>query len=285
MTPRVLRFSRDANIDELRRALWKAHINHQFTQTDEHQVILLMDPARYEDAVGLTQRWFNGEPVQGAHAQPAHVGTARLKARLLEVPLTSALILLCLVVYGLMQLGGAGVFQALAYTALDGNGDSSGGISATLASGQWWRFLTPAVMHFSIAHLGFDLAWVWYFGAQIERRVGVWRLALLVLLAALASNLVQYLSAGPLFGGMSGVVYAYLGYIWLSQHFRPSLHYELPNLLMVLILVWLVLGMTPFMALLGFQDTANQAHLSGLVFGLLAAVVARYWPGKPHSND
>lgn len=142
-------------------------------------------------------------------------------------------------------------------------------LSGMLATGQWWRLITPAFMHFSELHLVFNLLWIWVVGSRIEQLQGRWVLFGIFLLASSLSNLAQFWVSGPLFGGMSGVVYAVLGYTWLwdKQGYRPR--FGLPPGLMLFMLVWLVLGYLGVLQLIGMGAVANTAHLVGLIIGLL----------------
>lgn len=141
--------------------------------------------------------------------------------------------------------------------------------SAMLSTGQWWRLVTPAFMHFSELHLVFNLLWIWVVGSRIEQLHGRWVMLCLFLSAAILSNLAQFLVSGPMFGGMSGVVYAVLGYSWLwdKQGYRPR--FGLPQGLMGFMLVWLVLGYLGILQWVGMGAVANTAHLVGLLVGLL----------------
>ncbi|MDF5668386.1 rhomboid family intramembrane serine protease, partial [Vibrio parahaemolyticus] len=68
-------------------------------------------------------------------------------------------------------------------------------------------------------------------------------------------------------GGLSGVVYALLGYLWILGYRLPHLGLPLPKPIIVFMLVWLVLGFVqPFMAI------ANTAHLVGLLSGMAIAL-------------
>ena len=131
------------------------------------------------------------------------------------------------------------------------------------------RTLTPALLHFGAVHLVFNLLWLWYFGRMIEPVLGWWRMLALVLLAAFGGNMAQYLWSGNgMFGGMSGVVYGLLGFIWMWQTVQPQSALRLPTAMIMVFLVALVL-----MGVLASAMIATAAHLGGLFSGMLAGVV------------
>ena len=146
-------------------------------------------------------------------------------------------------------------------------------LADTLSKGQVWRLITPDFLHFSWPHLIFNSVMLWFLGSQIEFIDGRTRLLVLALVASLLSNGLQYLVTGPLFGGLSGVVYAIMGYCWLSQRRLPR--FQFPPALITFALAWMVLGFTPLPNMLGMGNMANEAHLGGFVAGLLVAVL---WP-------
>lgn len=153
--------------------------------------------------------------------------------------------------------------------------------SGMLSTGQWWRLATPAFMHFSELHLIFNLLWIWVVGQRIELLQGRWVLLLLVLVSAMLSNLAQFMISGPMFGGMSGVVYAVLAYTWLwdKRGFRPV--FGLPPALMGFMLLWLVLGYTGMLQMFGMAAVANTAHLVGLLVGLMFVLPVRLLQNRP----
>lgn len=144
-------------------------------------------------------------------------------------------------------------------------------LSATLAGGEVWRLITPDFLHFSWTHLIFNAVMLWFLGSQIEWIDGRARLIALFVVSSLASNVLQYLVSGPLFGGLSGVVYGILGYCWLSQRRRPR--FQFPPALVTFALAWMVIGFTPLPEWLGLGSMANEAHLGGFVAGLAMALV------------
>jgi GlpG protein len=140
-----------------------------------------------------------------------------------------------------------------------------------IAHGQVWRLVTPIFIHFGIVHLLFNMLWLLDLGAMIERQRGVWFLALLVLAAAIPSNLAQYHYAGAGFGGMSGVVYALFGYVWMKSRFAPQDGLHLPQTTVFIMLAWLFICMTGRVG-----HIANTAHVVGLLIGM-AVGGGRYW--------
>jgi len=128
--------------------------------------------------------------------------------------------------------------------------------------GQLWRLVTPIFIHFGFMHIFFNMLWLRDLGGAIEWKEGSARFALLVLAIAVLSNTGQYLVGGPNFGGMSGVVYGLLGYIWMKGKFDPASGYFLHPSTVMMMAIWYFLCLT---GLLG--SIANTVHTVGLGVG------------------
>jgi GlpG protein len=136
--------------------------------------------------------------------------------------------------------------------------------------GQYYRILTPIFLHFGILHLVFNGLWLAMLGSRIENIEGSVHLLLLVIISGAASNIAQFYWSGTIyFGGMSGVIYALLGYLWIKHKIAPQYFAPLPSGLMGFMVGWLVLCMTGVLEVALGIGVANAAHLSGLVAGLL----------------
>ena len=86
--------------------------------------------------------------------------------------------------------------------------------------------------------------------------------------------MVQFVWSGsPYFGGMSGVVYALLGYIWIKDKVVPDPQLTLPPGIIGFMLGWLVVCMTGILDLLLGVGVANGAHLGGLIIGMLLGLL------------
>jgi GlpG protein len=136
-----------------------------------------------------------------------------------------------------------------------------------LETGQWWRVLGPALLHFSVLHIAFNLLWWWTLGKQIEKTFGFSSLLMLFIFSAAASNVAQLLVSGSNFGGLSGVVYALVGCVWWLGWLKPSWGLSLPKPIIGFLLVWLVVGYLDFLPV----HMANTAHTVGLICGCLFA--------------
>lgn len=150
-----------------------------------------------------------------------------------------------------------------AVTALMIATPGSPGLSEVL-SGQVWRLITPIFLHFGILHILFNMMWLWDLGRALEFLKGRAFLGVFVAVAGIVSNLVQYLLTGnPLFGGMSGVVYAFLAYVWIQGRNNPRFGMALHQSTVIMMAVWYVLCWT---GLLG--PVANWAHTAGILVGV-----------------
>ncbi|MBP7049555.1 MAG: rhomboid family intramembrane serine protease [Phycisphaerae bacterium] len=129
--------------------------------------------------------------------------------------------------------------------------------------GQIWRLFTPIFLHFGIPHILFNMLWLRDIGSMIEARRSSWLLSALVLVIAGTSNLAQYLHTGPGFGGMSGVNYGLLGYVWMQGRFNPASRLSLHPQTISLAIVWF------FLCLFGLiPNVANMVHAVGLGIGI-----------------
>jgi GlpG protein len=132
-----------------------------------------------------------------------------------------------------------------------------------IKSGQIWRLFTPMFIHFGVLHLVFNMMWLWDLGSMVEDRKGTLFFAVFILVVSGASNLAQFMVSGPSFGGMSGVVYGLLGYIWMKGRYDPRSHLALHKTTVAFMIGWFFLCWTGFMG-----HIANTAHTVGLVTGV-----------------
>lgn len=144
-----------------------------------------------------------------------------------------------------------------------------------LGAGQWWRPITPVFLHFGLFHILFNGLWVWEFGRRIEVVFGSARLIYLLLFLAIVSNAAQYLWYGPaMFGGLSGVLYGLLGFLWIYNQRRPTAALAIAPGIIGFMLLWQALCMSGIVDVFISGSIANGAHLGGLVAGMMVGFIA-----------
>lgn len=144
-----------------------------------------------------------------------------------------------------------------------------------LQAGQWWRLITPIFLHFHPFHLLFNVFWLRDLGMPAERYQGSGPFIMLVLLSAALSNAAQLMFGhSPNFGGLSGVVYALIGYLWARGRADPHSGIAVPNSWVVFFVVWMALGFTGVLNSLLGGGVANYCHLGGFAAGTLYGYIA-----------
>lgn len=134
-----------------------------------------------------------------------------------------------------------------------------------------WRMVTPIFLHFGVMHLVFNMLMLISMGSRVERAIGPYRYAALVLALAIFSNLAQGLMVPHHnFGGMSGVVYGIFGFIWVQMSRAPSRGLAVDGLTSFIMMAWFFAGFT---GQIGGAAVANHAHAGGLLMGLLIGAV------------
>lgn len=140
-----------------------------------------------------------------------------------------------------------------------------------LQASQPWRLFTPAFLHFSATHLIFNLYWWWYLGGKLEIHYGSPRLIALFFITGVLANLTQFYWQGPLFGGLSGVVYGLFGFFVVMSFGKKQHPLQLPKALVVFMLLWMGFGFLN----IGLP-MANEAHLAGFLSGSVLGAINRF---------
>ncbi|MEM1189775.1 MAG: rhomboid family intramembrane serine protease [Pseudomonadota bacterium] len=279
MSRELYRGALDEDLRTLSALLAQQQIVHKIAEVRGAQVVLLAVDDDEERAAALLERWRRGDAevstrsVARAERRPSPLSVA------LRAPVTLTLIVVAILGF-LLVVSGAPVswvakitYQPFAIV----NGRAEFGV----ASGEYWRLVTPVFLHFGWMHIVFNCLWCWELGKRIEVALGSLNLAGLFLVTAVLSNSVQHAVSGPvLFGGLSGVVYGFLGFSWVAGRLnRRWLGLAPPTPIMLFMVGWLLVCIVGVFDVLGFS-VANGAHVGGLLTGaLLGAVFAVAYRG------
>ncbi|AXQ49037.1 rhomboid family intramembrane serine protease [Pseudomonas vlassakiae] len=276
----VMRLPLSVDLSGFVHLLQRLQVPHRVSEEGEEQVLWAPDTL-VADVRELYQRFPDGNADVQLAPDPVGAGVPAKAPSLADqakaCKVTATILVLCLIVAGLTSLGDN--LDAISwFTFLDfrvqGEYLHFTPLAQGLAEGQWWRLVSPMLLHFGVLHLAMNGLWYWELGKRIELRQGPWLLLGLTLLFSLVSNLAQHYTSGPsLFGGLSGVLYGLLGHVWLYQWLAPNPYFNLPKGVLVMMLIWLVICLTGVVGQLGFGQIANAAHVGGLLIGCLTGLL------------
>lgn len=282
---KVIEVPSQEDISQFSRLLWQRRISHRILHVDDSQVLIVPNRQHIVPATQLFEQWVRGDVRPDAN-DSANVGayftpgeTVRQLFRAFTgAPVTLALIVVCCVLAVLAPLENMnGLTRQLLFPDFSYGTRiiDLGRVMDAFTITQLLKMISPILLHGGLIHLAFNMLWLWEFGRRIEAAQPSWMMVPLVLVIALVSNTSQYLySASIYFGGMSGVVYGLFGYIWMWQLFFPQKRLALPGALIFFFLLMLVV-----MTLINLEFVADEAHIGGLlagvVYGAFTATIGR----------
>jgi len=142
-----------------------------------------------------------------------------------------------------------------------------GKINQLIIQGQFWRLITPILLHGSFLHIGFNMYALYMIGPMLEKKYGFWPFISLYLVGGLWGNTLSFLlSPNPSLGASTaifGLIAAQGVYVYKNRHLLgPSARPMLMNIIMVIV-VNLMLGLSP--------GIDNWGHMGGMLGGLFFA--------------
>ena len=274
---RIAQFHSALDLSLLQERLADHRIDHRITLEGDAQVLWVAGSDRLDETTALVRE----VAVRLPSRVPLQPGPVSILQR---SPVMALALLLSIVGAALVhwQFQWVHWFTFQDFSIVRGMGpDGQVGLRAELGSfaeawgrGEYWRLLTPMFLHFGVFHIAFNGLWLWEFGRRIEAAAGSMHLLMLILVTGAVSNWGQYYFEGPsLFGGMSGVLYALLGYLWIRHWLAPDPALALPRGIIVFMLAWLLLCLFGIVDLFMRGSIANAAHVSGLVVGMALGAV------------
>jgi rhomboid protease GluP len=149
-----------------------------------------------------------------------------------------------------------------------------------IREGQLWRLLTPALIHGSLAHIGFNMYALFSFGTSLEQYFGRGRFITLYVLGAFAGNVMSFLFSNSLSLGASTAIFGLIGAeaVFLYQNrkllagrFRSAIG----NVLFIIAVNLFLVGSLP--------GIDNWGHIGGLLGGLMFTWFASpLWKVEPN---
>jgi uncharacterized protein len=145
------------------------------------------------------------------------------------------------------------------------------GLTPALLSERPWTILSNIFIHANLYHILFNMISLFFLGSFLLRAVGEKSFLAVFFLGGLAGNILFVLLANPFSTGVgaSGAIYALGGALAVIVPRVPVLVFPIP----VPIPLWAAILIFFFISFL--PGIAWQAHLGGLLLGLLAGLIFR----------
>ncbi|WP_108671718.1 rhomboid family intramembrane serine protease [Peribacillus acanthi] len=145
--------------------------------------------------------------------------------------------------------------------------ESLAGVNLWISQGDYWRLLTPVILHNSFSHLLFNCFSTVLFGPYVEKSLGSFNVLLFYVLCGIAGNLATYFIYPLTYthSGASGAIYGLLGfYLYLVLFQKSHLTKQDSQRIIVLTVVGVLMST--------FQPNINLvSHLGGLMAGFFMA--------------
>lgn len=166
------------------------------------------------------------------------------------------------------------IIQVIVFLLMELNGGSTNSLtlieygakfSPLILEGEWWRFLTPIVVHIGFIHLLMNTISLYLIGAEVERIYGNTRFLFIYLFAGFIGTLASFIMSPQIAAGASGAIFGCFGALLYFGIVYPKLFIRtMGSSVIVLILINLIYGFT-------VPGIDNAGHIGGLIGGFLAA--------------
>ncbi|NNU87808.1 rhomboid family intramembrane serine protease [Geobacillus sp. MR] len=151
------------------------------------------------------------------------------------------------------------------------------GTNGAIRNGEYWRLISPLVLHYDFNHMAANSLSLWLFGPWLERALGKGKFLLLYIGGGVGANIATVLLLPPMYThvGASGAIFALFGmYSYLALFRRDLIAPKHTQLLLVIVVIHLLLSLME-------PDGNLMAHLFGFATGGLLAPFLAIRPQLP----
>ena len=143
-------------------------------------------------------------------------------------------------------------------------------VNELIIAGQWWRLITPVLLHASLLHVGFNMYALFILGPELERHFGHLSFLALYVLSGFAGVVLSFLlTDAPSLGASTSVfgllaaqgVFAYRNQKVFGRRARAAL-----RSIINIAVINLIIGLSP--------GIDNWGHFGGLLGGLVFSGIA-----------
>jgi membrane associated rhomboid family serine protease len=200
--------------------------------------------ARRDDFRGRDE-W--GEPKIPANGWRSHIPSG------LPVTYSGLILLACIVVFFISI-----IFPAFVYNYLALNSD--------YVMQRPWTLITHMFVHADFNHLFWNMLFLFFFGMELERRVGEKKFLQIYILSGIVAALGQMMISGGSMVGASGALFGVMGCLAIiAPEIRILLFFVIPVSIRGAVVLFALID---FLTLGSADNIAHMAHIVGLLVGL-----------------
>jgi membrane associated rhomboid family serine protease len=196
---------------------------------------------------GRDDRWNDPDPWDDDRFSPS---------RGFRLPLTYSgmILVICVLFFFVRVIAPAFTFNYLA-------------LNPAFVTARPWTLITHIFVHANMEHLFFNMLFLFFFGTELERRVGESRFLQIFMISGLVAAIGQMVvvPTGYMMGA-SGALYGVMGCLAvIAPEIRVLLFFVIPLSIRAAVVLFAILDFT----MMGSADSiAHMAHITGLLAGL-----------------
>ncbi|WP_175639772.1 rhomboid family intramembrane serine protease [Metabacillus schmidteae] len=135
--------------------------------------------------------------------------------------------------------------------------------------GEWWRFVSPIILHIGFLHLLMNSFALFYIGPAVERAYGKWKFLFIYIVAGVSGSLVSFAFSPFVSAGASGAIFGCFGaLLFLGVYNRKVFFRTMGSNLLIVVGINIALGFV-------IPNIDNAGHIGGLIGGFLAALIVQ----------
>ena len=138
-----------------------------------------------------------------------------------------------------------------------------------------WTLLTHMFIHANFDHLFWNMIVLFFFGTELERRVGERKFLEIYIVSGIVAAIGQMMIAGGSMLGASGAIYGVMGCLAIiAPEIRVLLFFVIPISIRSAVVLFAVID---FLMMGTADNIAHMAHIAGLFVGLAYGQAMMRW--------
>lgn len=138
-------------------------------------------------------------------------------------------------------------------------------VNERIIQGEYWRLLTPMLLHGSVLHIAFNMYALFIFGPGLERQFGRLRFLALYIISGFAGNVASFIFSPANSLGSSTAIFGLIGaqgvFLYLNRSLFAGMARQAIGQIVTIAAINLFIGLSP--------GIDNWGHIGGLVGGIM----------------